>query len=1149
MKIKALYIRNIASIEKADIDFEKGLNDGVSGDPASVFLISGDTGTGKSVILDSIALALYKKTPRLEDVSNSKVNNYTNIEGESVQVASIVQYTRLGIAPKDPCYCEVTFEGNDGKTYHARLTLGMMVGKKDKLIKHKKPLWEVKTGEADWTKDDVEETIKRAVGLDFKQFGRMAMLAQGQFATFLTGEKKDREDILERLTDTGLFSRYGNAIHAIFINAKKEKERQQILSDSQGKHTLRNEEIKVLNDTIATANGEKGRIEGLINEIDSRMGLIDTVLSAEQQMKEAEEGKTEVEAIMKGEDYQKAKALVADWDGSTDEQRNGLKNLLKARKDHAETVAKLNDLAGRFDQLAADLDFRKGRMVLTKEKLDGVQQWLVDRKQFSTLMLKASTVDLQLADLKESTQKRTELAVDIARQEGEVAEELNRKLKEATALAEAAKGRVDAMQREIEVLKGKLEMLEPAKVDEELNSKVDQHRILYAICQDIAAWSQAVEQTTTEERDIRAEEGKLDGLRKAAEIAKDAYQACKKVADEAGNLLGTMKMSVDDTLVNLRKKMVNEHTETCPLCGQHINHILLADEFHGMLSPLEERQRTAQAKLEVAMSERDKARDAYSTAETSVNTRKTQLEKRLWENSQKKAEIDNRVIAQGFEAGDDLASRIKGRLDKLANEINDLKTKQQAANELSGQIEVLRKDKEPLDQAKTDADGQVANANNAIDGNRVFVGQQRKRLGELETACDQLIEKLGGLLDAYKSDWMADIEVTRMQLEQEARAFNEQTEMERKLKEEFDKASSLIGSIGRIREAIEQAHPKLHERPTMAPSEFFCQDVSVEWSLLQGNVAAEMSTLQKCRQTMADSSAVLDVYYRASGKNEVSFGLLLEQESQLASARSLVEETDRRWTHYVGEITKNQSSIEEAIGKLGLRKREELPDRQPLVEEKAALAEKRDEVVGAIGDALGKLKLNEENNAELERINKVLEAARQRFARWERLDRLFGGSRFRTLVQTYILRPLLNNANIYLEKITDRYQLTCSEENQQLSILVLDRYNKNQVRSATVLSGGERFMISLALSLALSSLKKNDMNVNILFIDEGFGTLDEKNLDSVMATLEKLQEIPGQKERRVGIISHREELEERIPVKIKVVKRGEGRSLVEIVNG
>ena len=84
--------------------------------------------------------------------------------------------------------------------------------------------------------------------------------------------------------------------------------------------------------------------------------------------------------------------------------------------------------------------------------------------------------------------------------------------------------------------------------------------------------------------------------------------------------------------------------------------------------------------------------------------------------------------------------------------------------------------------------------------------------------------------------------------------------------------------------------------------------------------------------------------------------------------------------------------------------------------------------------------------------------------------------------------------------------------------------------------------------LFLDELNRPDMNVNILFIDEGIGTLDEKSLDSVMGTLEKLQEIAGQTERRVGIISHREELDERIPVKIQVEKKGEGRSKVKIKN-
>ena len=86
------------------------------------------------------------------------------------------------------------------------------------------------------------------------------------------------------------------------------------------------------------------------------------------------------------------------------------------------------------------------------------------------------------------------------------------------------------------------------------------------------------------------------------------------------------------------------------------------------------------------------------------------------------------------------------------------------------------------------------------------------------------------------------------------------------------------------------------------------------------------------------------------------------------------------------------------------------------------------------------------------------------------------------------------------------------------------------------------------MALTLSSLNRPDMNINILFIDEGLGTLDEKSLESVMSTLEKLKKIAGQSNRRVGIISHREELNERIPAQIQVKRKSKGRSIVEITN-
>lgn len=183
---------------------------------------------------------------------------------------------------------------------------------------------------------------------------------------------------------------------------------------------------------------------------------------------------------------------------------------------------------------------------------------------------------------------------------------------------------------------------------------------------------------------------------------------------------------------------------------------------------------------------------------------------------------------------------------------------------------------------------------------------------------------------------------------------------------------------------------------------------------------------------------------------------------------------------------------------------------------------------------------------EFDKKIKKEEEARKEKEEWEGLYKLLGdtdGAKFRNVAQSFILRSLLENANVYMRNFTDRYTLTCNPGS--LAILVKDTYHPSDPQPASILSGGECFMASLSLALALSNLRSGGSPTDILFIDEGFGSLSPEYLENVMDTLEKLHQIGG---RKVGLISHVPEMKERIPVQIQVDRESPALSCIKIVD-
>ena len=1150
MKLKELHIRNIASIERADIDFERDLNDATTGEPSSIFLISGYTGAGKSVILDCISMALYKNTPRIAGVANKKENDFTNTEGENIKIASIEQYTRLGISANDESFSEVVFEGNDGRTYHARLTLGMKLGTKNKEtgirpIKHNKPKWEIRIGAGDWTKDGVEQTILNAVGLDFQQFGRMAMLAQGQFANFLTGDKKEREAILEQLTNTQHFTAYGEAIQSLWKKAKEQQTQIQTRYDTEKPHTLSDEEVTQLTKELQADEQQKATLDKQIKVQEDKLKQVELVLRNEKIQEEAHQKKRELEALIAGDEYQLNKALFTDWDATTN-QRHQLNNLQKARREEQTSQADLVQWQATFKLLSADIIDRQAKTKAIDDAIQRTKEWIDARKQNEDLFAKAGEVDLKIRQYQDTTGKIRDLTTSLKEEQAKT-ESLQKSHTTAIEDAKKAEDAVCVIQNSIEELSRQRAKLNPQAIDDEKGKKEAAKHEMENIRKAYDHLETDVNETNLLRAEIEKEKTQLVSLKEESEKAEQDFLAKKADSEKADKLLTTMQMSVKETLINLRHRLQEEQADTCPLCGQHIDHDHLDDDFSDVLTPLEEEQKKAAEAYQQATRLRETARDTYKKFDGAHQNKLKQLGSQDQKNAKERETLETKATEAGLNIKEPLTPQITIRLSALEEEIAKLKATQQEAENLQMKINTLLEEKKPLDEAKIKAETAKTKAENDVKTNADNIQRLEKAHQELLNNCERLKAEISTHLSDYYDHWQDHTEALRRQLKADAKEYGEHQKQLNDDNAKLDRETTLNTSLLQYSQSVLQYCPEWKaETEQTQPKAYSCRDINKEWTDLLGNVTSLVSKINDCKTLIQSTSESLSAYYQESGKTEEQLSSLCAQEQQVAAARKFVSDTDSQLKSRKDAVDDAQKQIDSAFRSLDISNRSQLPDKKQLEEEKANTSDLRDEMLSKMAQTKNRLDTHQANIRTLKEIEAQLEEAKRHFARWDKLNSIFGGTRFRTLVQTYILRPLLNNANIYLEQITDRYHLTCSEDNEQLSILVLDRYNKDQVRSVTVLSGGERFMISLALSLALSSLNRPDMNVNILFIDEGFGTLDEKSLDSVMSTLEKLQEIAGQTNRRVGIISHREELEERIPVKIQVVKKGEGRSQIDI---
>lgn len=271
----------------------------------------------------------------------------------------------------------------------------------------------------------------------------------------------------------------------------------------------------------------------------------------------------------------------------------------------------------------------------------------------------------------------------------------------------------------------------------------------------------------------------------------------------------------------------------------------------------------------------------------------------------------------------------------------------------------------------------------------------------------------------------------------------------------------------------------------------------------------------------------------AVAKREKELNLALEK------ARKEVEAVHNRLSGLQGEM----KQIALAIGELQEQyKKIESPELLPEIIKKQQ--EENLNIERALSTMEACLLQQAKNKLTVEQIAKELAEKQTIAERWAKLNKLIGsadGAKFKVIAQSYTLNLLLLHANKHLSYLSKRYKL--QQVPDTLALQVIDCDMCDEIRTVYSLSGGESFLISLALALGLSSLSSNNLKVESLFIDEGFGSLDAESLRTAMEALEQLQ-MQG---RKIGVISHVQEMSERISVQVQVHKKVNGKSVLTVV--
>ncbi|MDA3614543.1 AAA family ATPase [Polluticaenibacter yanchengensis] len=1215
MKILSVHIRNINSLKGEHfINFNAAPFDGYG-----LFAITGATGSGKTTILDAITVALYGKVHRLDK---------TNIN----QILTKHTYD---------AFSEVVFEA-DGKTYRAKWSVKKTKGRKNTegtLQTPKMEIAESDTGiilESEHLKT-VQERIIAICGLDYEQFLRSVILSQGDFAKFLKATDKERSELLEKITDTGIYSRLGTFVY--------EKQKEEFLKVQ--KINIHLEGVKVLPDELVEnykdqLTGKEKQIAALQLAIGQKHAAIADFEQQDKYRKQLADARQKQHLLqLEKENFEPQKIQL--------QRHNDLLPFRTKYQEYAAMQQNAELIRSELQAYTIKLETNKKEQAATQANLNATIEKLEHAKKHLAIELpvieKADALDaalLQLqvrinevSELKANnntqlqliTASRDQLANEVSTKQNDIDKlqeqlnknkvletipqqlpllkkyvselsdiEINKTLAEKQAAALQAP--VNALQTELKKLASEEQALGSKKI--ELSSRLQTAEATLVTLGNLDE-AELVASLNQQPKNIAALEACLLSYQQIETLDHKKIDREKKIAG-FNNTITTNKASLSNAELDLKinkeklellqtifekekaiaryesERHLLVHGEACPLCGA-LEHPYAQQAVSLNLATAQKNAIQQTAIVEALQISVNK----YSN-ELAVLSARTEAEA----SELKNIELDLEKIQENLSIQKAGFPHLNTKEDFLL-ELNNSKAGLEKANH---DLKKFRENRQIIaeleravfanDQAISAAKNKTAELNFSIEKHQQEITLSINKFNDLQQQQIKLADNIHQLLIPYNFGNKPLTNETILSLgEYSEKYIRKQNQLKQWQDEIVAAEKDLVAADANMKHARSENENILrlaNELDTNASK------LSEERTNLYGNKNTRqvLSDLQKAIESETDSMNQLKVAvsglenqrlqleeYRQ--KNQANLETLNSQlsikQSFLADALSPfgINDINALSDLYLDDLTYRQLSnraieldnllkavaekiketvfnLEQVSLKLG-----EAENQEDLQQSLANLVQQRDELLRESGNIKQILADNEKAHSSRKEWAEQAQVQEKEYKRWLNLNYLIGsatGDRFSKFAQGLTLSYLVLLANTHLEQLNKRYAIARANE-ETLELQIIDKYQADVSRPIATLSGGETFLVSLALALALSQLAGNNMPIRSLFIDEGFGTLDAETLEVAISSLENLHT----NDKTIGIISHIDALKERMTNQVQVLKTSGGHSQLKIVSG